>query len=127
MTSRGSATVPQKRAPITYPPLPPTTTHTHTQTHTLTHTHTRPILQDLIDRVFGYLVPQALDLPLEPLAPLDATSLLRTLSSLLPKGLPLSLELRATRISCVHGLLLVEASSSPTSLLMPRGPARSNR
>ena len=37
--------------------------------------------QDIVDRVFANLVPQALGLPLEPLAPLDATPLLRKLSS----------------------------------------------
>ena len=39
------------------------------------------MLQDIVDRVFANLVPQALGLPLEPLAPLDATPLLRKLSS----------------------------------------------
>ena len=38
-------------------------------------------LQDIVDRVFAILVPQAFGLPLVPLAPLDATPLLRKLSS----------------------------------------------
>jgi hypothetical protein len=37
--------------------------------------------QDIVDRVFAILVPQAIGLPLVPLAPLDATPLLHKLSS----------------------------------------------